>query len=121
MSMPHTCTCRICGDSMGPFVAAPIQWAAGHCGKCGAPYTVDLRLTYVFAMPGGVEADPDLTLRAYLDARLVEVVGWASGHRHDLLSRLAADCRRELDRRWARNIMLSKWLDYLQDRGHTIR
>lgn len=44
MSLPHNCECRICGAAMTPFLGSyqPIQWAAGHCGKCGAPYTVDL-------------------------------------------------------------------------------
>lgn len=89
--------------------------------EAAAPYTVDLRLTYLFTAPNGHVSDPDLTLRAYLDARLVEVVAWAGSHRHAVLDRLARDFHRELDRRWARNMMLSKWLDYLQDMGHVIR
>jgi uncharacterized protein YqiB (DUF1249 family) len=85
-----------------------------------APYTVDLRLTYLFSSAEGEVSDPDLTLRAYLDARLVEVVSWANAHRHEVLDRLARDSRRELDRRWASNMMLSKWLDYLYDMGHRV-
>jgi uncharacterized protein YqiB (DUF1249 family) len=82
-------------------------------------YTVDLRLTYLFAEPAGVVPDPDLQLRAYLDARVVEVLGWSVGHHHEVLKSLALASSRELDRRWARNIMLGKWLDYLCDMGHT--
>ena len=63
-------------------------------------------------------ADPDLGLRLYLDAHLVEVTGWASHHRHNALLQLRQRYGRELDRRWSRNMMLSKWLDFLQDAGH---
>lgn len=89
-------------------------------------YTVDLRLTYLFeefAGGGlrGLSADPDLHLRVYLDARMVEVISWSISHRHEVLRQLAAVTFRELDRRWSRNIMLGKWLDYLDDRGHAFR
>jgi uncharacterized protein YqiB (DUF1249 family) len=83
-----------------------------------AKYTRELRLTYLFDENLQVVADPDLGLRVYLDARMVEVIGWASHHQHDGLSALRLQFGRELDRRWSRNMMLSKWLDYLLDRGH---
>lgn len=41
MSMPHECECRTCGHTMAPFFYPPVPVAAGHCGKCGAPYTVE--------------------------------------------------------------------------------
>ena len=81
-------------------------------------YTVDLKLTYLFEEPDGSCADPDLQLRLYRDARMVEVISWSGLHVHEVLRRLAAASGRELDRRWSQNIMLSKWLDYLADRGH---
>ncbi len=81
-------------------------------------YTVDLRLTYIFEESDGSCADPDLQLRLYLDARMVEVISWSVFHVHEVLRRLAAASSRELDRRWSQNIMFSKWLDYLTDRGH---
>jgi uncharacterized protein YqiB (DUF1249 family) len=89
-------------------------------------YTVDLRLTYLFeeisgGQASGPTADPDLNLRLYLDARMVEVVSWSISHRHEVLRQLAASSARELDRRWSRNIMLGKWLDYLDDMGHAFR
>jgi uncharacterized protein YqiB (DUF1249 family) len=82
-------------------------------------YTVDLRLTYLFQHAGPPVADPDLRVRLYLDARMAEVRGWARHHRHGVLVHLREQYGRELDRRWSRNMMLSKWLDYLLDRGHT--
>ncbi len=85
-------------------------------------YTLDVRLTYVFAEAAcRAECDPDLQLRIYLDARMVEVVSWAGVHRHELLRQLTAAGNRELDRRWSRNIMLGKWLDYLADKHHSFR
>ncbi|UCG73505.1 MAG: DUF1249 domain-containing protein [Chromatiales bacterium] len=84
-------------------------------------YTQDLRLTYLFRNAGPDVADPDLQLRLYLDARMAEVRGWADHHRHGVLLHLRRCYGRELDRRWARNMMLSKWLDYLLERGHSFR
>lgn len=83
-----------------------------------ARYTADLRLTYFFPDPTGPVADPDLRLRLYRDAGMVEVLGWSGTHRHPVLQRLARTVGRELDRRWSRNMMLGKWLDYLGDMGH---
>ena len=82
------------------------------------PYTTTLRLTYWFsdAQHGSV-ADPDMSLRAYHDARLVEVLAVAAKHRHRKLQELAHAVV-ELDRRWQRNMTLNKWLDYLLDLGH---
>lgn len=89
------------------------------------PYTTSLKLTYWFE-PGpqdasGTEpvADPDLTLKAYLDARLLEAVSLAPFHRHHKLREIAQYHAAELDRRWQRNMMLNKWLDYLLDSGHS--
>jgi uncharacterized protein YqiB (DUF1249 family) len=82
-------------------------------------YTRLLRLTYLFEEPGGAVADPDLVVRVYLDARVVEVIGWAAFHRHDALAAIASRWAREIDRRWARNMVLSKWLDYLLEHGHS--
>jgi hypothetical protein len=84
-------------------------------------YTLDLRLSYRFDDPGGCVADPDLRLRVYLDARMVEVLGWISTPRHQTLRQLMSHSSRELDRRWSKNIMLAKWLDYLYDMGHQFR
>ncbi|MEO8224008.1 MAG: DUF1249 domain-containing protein [Gammaproteobacteria bacterium] len=91
------------------------------CVDAVTRYTVDLRLTYFFDDPAGPEADPDLHLRLYVDARMVEVISWSVSHRHEVLRQLALKNSRELDRRWSRNIMLGKWLDYLADRGHAFR
>lgn len=92
-------------------------------------YTRTFRMTYLFDEPdadsravagaSGVIADPELLIRVYLDARMAEVAGWAEHHRHGVLGGLANRFRRELDRRWSNNMMLSKWLDFLLDARHS--
>jgi len=92
------------------------------------PYTTTFRLTYLFEptadevggdIAGDAVADPDLSLKAYHDARLLEAVSLAAHHRHEKLRELAMSHTAELDRRWQRNMLLNKWLDYLLDMGHS--
>jgi hypothetical protein len=73
-------------------------------------YTTDLRLTYLLP-PHGPEqvlpqAVPNLLLRAYHDARLLEVLPGPDQR------------ERELHQSWSRNMMLNKWLEYCAERGH---
>jgi uncharacterized protein YqiB (DUF1249 family) len=75
-----------------------------------SPYTSELLLTYLLpgtAAPAAVERVPDLRLRVYHDARVLEACG----------AGVAAE--RELDRRWNRNQMVNKWLEYCLERGHS--
>lgn len=83
------------------------------------PYTTTLKLTYWFE-DGRPELvpDPDLVLRVYHDARLVEAVAGREDHRHAKLREIALRHSLELGRRWRNNIMLNKWLDYLLEMGH---
>jgi uncharacterized protein YqiB (DUF1249 family) len=86
------------------------------------PYTTTLRLTYWFddGSGSGAVPEPDLVLRVYRDARLVEAVSNAESHRHAKLREWASAGRTELDRRWRRNMFLNKWLDYLFEVGHSL-
>ena len=83
-------------------------------------YTVTLSLTYYFESDKGRVADPDMTVRAYLDGQLAEAMSLNGNHCHAHLSRLAIMHRAELDARWQRNVVLNKWLEYLIDQGHLI-
>lgn len=83
-------------------------------------YTVTLSLTYYFDGEDGRVADPDMTVRAYLDGRLAEAMGLSGNHHHAELRRLAKVNRAALDARWKRNVVLNKWLDYLTEQGHLI-
>lgn len=86
-------------------------------------YTVTLSMTYQLPTEEGLSFDPDLTIRAYLDGQLAEVMDMGQfdeSPRHAALRHLVAAHRDELDRRWRRNIVLNKWLDYLTEQGHLI-
>jgi uncharacterized protein YqiB (DUF1249 family) len=94
-----------------------------------SPYTTSLDLTYLFAEPDGLSTYPDMRVRVYHDAHLVEAQEWApdaalqarNPREHEVLRRLRNAVERELDQRWARNTMLNKWLEYCIDRGHGFR
>jgi uncharacterized protein YqiB (DUF1249 family) len=87
------------------------------------PYTTTLALTYVFDEDGTPVDDPDLEIRVYHDARLAEARTDAARPAHAGLRALRARALREaseeaLGARWARNMMLNKWLEYCAERGH---
>jgi uncharacterized protein YqiB (DUF1249 family) len=91
------------------------------------PYTTTLALTYLFGEDDGtglrLVEDPDLEIRVYHDARLAEARTDAARPAHPGLRRLRDRAAREaedsaLGQRWARNMMLNKWLEYCADRGH---
>jgi uncharacterized protein YqiB (DUF1249 family) len=94
-----------------------------------SPYTSTLNLTYLLPEPRGLLSCPDLRVRIYHDAHLAEAQPGDAVHtaraprgaragaqpaRHALRS----PAERELDQRWARNMMLNKWLEYCVERGH---
>ena len=60
-------------------------------------FTHTFRLTYLFEDV----REPDLIVRVYHDARLAEAMNGAG-----------------MQERWARNLMLNKWLEYCHERGH---
>ena len=81
-------------------------------------YTSVFRLTYEFYVETQWVRDPDLEVCVYHDARLAEVRGLCGVQRHPQLAQLQTELKRELDQRWARNMMLNKWLEYCAERGH---
>ncbi|MGH8143514.1 MAG: DUF1249 domain-containing protein [Steroidobacteraceae bacterium] len=86
------------------------------------PYTSMLALTYLLpsAASGSdgsyCERLPDLKLRAYHDARLLEVEDAHLRHAPRIPGQRQGE--RELQHRWVRNMMLNKWLEYCVERGH---
>ena len=83
-------------------------------------YTVTLSLSYFFYDIDRRIADPDMKVRAYLDGQLAEAMTLRGGHSNADLRRLSRVHGQELDRRWRRNIILNKWLEYLMDQGHLV-
>ena len=83
-----------------------------------SPYTTTLRMTYYFEDARQSVADPDLRIRVYHDAGLAEAMACRQRHLHHALRRFDTAPGDELERRWARNSMLNKWLEYCHDHGH---
>lgn len=86
-----------------------------------SPYTPMLQLTYVFGEESAIPSAPDMEVRIYHDARLAEAHSWASSHEHPRLRDWRSLAGPALDQRWARNVMLNKWLDYCLECGHGFR
>lgn len=84
-------------------------------------YTTTVRLTYWFDEDGHAVPDPDLRVRLYHDARMAEAIICTQRHLHDALRRFDPEPVIELSRRWTRNVMLNKWLEYCADKGHFFR
>jgi len=78
-----------------------------------SPYTSTVNLTYLLPEASGPHPYPDMRVRIYHDAHLVEAQPW-----NRLPRAQRASPERELDQRWARNMMLNKWLEYCVERGH---
>ena len=86
------------------------------------PYTSLLTLTYLLPSgdSGSLECLPDLKLRAYHDARLLEADQFRQQQPKEPNTRRRdpQQGERELHQRWTRNMMLNKWLEYCVERGH---
>ncbi|MGC8517848.1 MAG: DUF1249 domain-containing protein [Steroidobacteraceae bacterium] len=83
-------------------------------------YTSIFDLTYELPEARGLTHCPDLRLRVYHDARLVEAApaAPAADRPAEAATKVAACAERELRQRWVRNMMLNKWLEYCAERGH---
>lgn len=82
------------------------------------PYTTAVTLTYLLPDGPAESPYPDMRVRLYHDARVAEGHEWAAAHDHPGLRAMRGHAERELDLRWARNVMLNKWLEYCLERGH---
>jgi uncharacterized protein len=78
-----------------------------------SPYTSTVNLTYLLPEAHGPRPCPDMRVRIYHDAHLVEAQALQASARDRRSSP-----ERELGQRWARNMMLNKWLEYCVERGH---
>lgn len=81
-------------------------------------YTSTLHLSYFFQEDDLWIADPDLTIRIYHDAKMAEALACSRVHRHEILRQFRTGEGNEIERRWARNMLLSKMLEYCSDCGH---
>jgi uncharacterized protein len=83
-----------------------------------SPYTTTLNLTYLLPDAATARPYPDMGVRLYHDARLAEAQEWPAVPAHAAVRSLRRRMERELGQRWARNVMLNKWLEYCVERGH---
>lgn len=96
---------------------------AGDCDlllwvKDRSPYTSTLLLTYLLPSADSRGPYPDMRVRIYHDAHLAEALEWAVPPVQAPARARPGVYQRELDQRWARNVMLNKWLEYCVERGH---
>jgi uncharacterized protein len=85
------------------------------------PYTTTLRLTYWFESDGAaLDPDPDLIVRVYHDARMAEATSCRHYHRHRVLRPFLTPGGEEVSRRWSRNLMFHKWLEFCLEHGHRL-
>lgn len=78
-------------------------------------FTTTLRMTYHFTDGDRLYAEPDLRLRVYHDARLIEVLAGHLKHGRQKLDYLPADAKLE---KWHLNRFLYKWLGFCLHQGH---
>ena len=78
-------------------------------------FTTTVRMTYHFFEHQQLIAEPDLKLRIYHDARLVEVLAGHLKHGRQRLDHLPATA---LKLKWRLNRFLYKWLGYCLHLGH---
>ena len=75
-------------------------------------YTTMLSMTYRFGCPDNYIFEPDLRLKIYHDARVVEVQQLQSRSRGFL------DINDTIEQKWTMNRFLYKWLGYCLHQGH---
>jgi uncharacterized protein len=82
-------------------------------------YTLELRLTYGLVDPISGRRDPSAMVRVYTDARLAEVTHCEVSQRWEDLLGLRGAARELVDARMRMNSFLGRWLEYLEERGHS--
>jgi uncharacterized protein YqiB (DUF1249 family) len=83
-------------------------------------YTVELRLSYALLDPVTGEPDPSAYVRLYRDARQVEATHCYIGRRWQDAIGMYPPPAEVLGHRLRMNTFLSKWLQYLAERGHGV-
>lgn len=81
-------------------------------------YTCAFKLTYEFTDASGTRCDPDLQLRVYRDARVVEALRCVTRPPWQADGEGDPQVERFLSAQWSRNLLLYKWLVYLLGHGH---
>lgn len=83
------------------------------------PYTLEMRLSYLFRDAATGAPDPSAFVRVYHDAQLAEVTACYVGARLQDVLGLHPEPRTVMQHRLRMNAFLGKWLEYLEGRGHS--
>ena len=78
------------------------------------PYTTLVRLTHLFVHDGPPDADPDIRLRLYHDARQCEVISL----RQSILPLDRLYHHPGLEQKWRANQFVDRWLQFCLLQGH---
>ena len=81
-------------------------------------YTTDIHLTYWFHDGRCSAAEPDVLVRVYQDAGLAEALRCGPDLPGIDPKGLDLESGSHLQRRWARNLLLNKWLAFCLTHGH---
>ena len=81
-------------------------------------YTTRLRMTYWLPVHAAAVPEPDLVLRIYHDARLVEAVSCCERLQPPVFQDTPLLRSTALPHRWSLNMLLNKWLEYCLDHRH---
>jgi uncharacterized protein len=83
------------------------------------PYTLQFTLSYALPDAQSGRPDPSASVRLYRDARVAEVLACHGARRiEDAIGRSAAP-EAVVSHRLRMNAFLGKWLEYLEERGHS--
>jgi uncharacterized protein len=77
-----------------------------------SPYTITLRLSHYFANKTNGLFEPDVKIRVYLDAQLVEVLRDHARSNVSSVIKNPGQSEDILNYKWSLNYFLSKWLDH---------
>ncbi len=114
-------------EQLVPELDLPFDTAVSHCATDlplhlttleRSRYTCAFRLTYEFTQGAQTRLDPDLQLRVYRDAHVVEALRCASRPPWQGEGEGDPQVERFLSAQWTRNLLLYKWLVYLLGHGH---
>jgi uncharacterized protein YqiB (DUF1249 family) len=80
-------------------------------------FTTTVRLAHFASDAEGAAPDPDLRLRLYRDAQLVEAIRVDAYAQYAALADIQIETGDALEQQWPRNILLNKWLAFCIEQG----
>jgi uncharacterized protein YqiB (DUF1249 family) len=82
-------------------------------------YTITFSLTYSFKDNNKINYEPNLTIRAYYDGDLAEVISIGDIRGRNQFREIVNQNNEIISKLWKKNIVFNKWLDYLLDNNYS--